>query len=104
MHKVRTIKIDIGQTIDFTDEIELALALLERIICVQYHKANPDRLMWPGKSIPPREENRYTGVSVMSERKDYYGSNPNNPDRVELQKKYLAEVIEKNKGKQNETN
>lgn len=89
-------------------EAILDAALMQ--LCLLYEQQHPTRVMWPSGSgdqliwDEPREPTRNAEVFEMtvSEREDYYGRNPNNPDRDRLQKEQMrhkqARMIPKPRG------
>lgn len=96
MRKIQRIEIDFPVAIDLPDGWEQTLDGLISMICRQYEKENPDRVMRPlighgSKPIwnePHEPEYDDTVYRIeVTEREDLHGSNKHNPMRDELRKK-----------------
>lgn len=107
-HKITSIEISFGAAVTLPDGWERALDGLIGMVCEQYQRENPTRVMWPaGAGSKPRWSQRdaaFLGVAAASdapadgdptfddsvyfvdcaEREDYHGSNRHNPQRDAL--------------------
>ena len=97
--KIQRIEISFGAAVSLPDGWERALDALVGMVCDQYKREHPDRVMWPSEQgfAPTREF--YAGdfenakgpmfdesvyVIGCHEREDYHGTNPHNPNREAL--------------------
>ncbi len=98
MSKIKRIEISFPVEIELPDGFEQALSALVGIVCSQYQKENPTRVMWTAGhgSKPlwnePNEPDFDDSVYVIdvSEREDTTGSNRYNPYREELRSELKA--------------
>lgn len=95
--KIIRVEICFGAAVNLPDSWERALDGLVSMVCAQYQREHPDRVMWPcemgyaptraffeGGDGPMFDDTTY--VIGCHEREDLHGSNPHNPDREALQK------------------
>lgn len=107
---IRGIEIEFDADVNFPDGFERALSSLVSMVCEQYQRENPTRVMWaaehgskplwsqadavflgrkPGPNAPANGEPSFNDSVFMiccAEREDYYGTNPHNPNREALQR------------------
>lgn len=109
--KVQKIEISFPCLVNLPDGFERTLDALVGMVCAQYQRENPFRVMWPaghgskvswsksdaaflGKEAAPNAkdsgepdyDDSIYAIDV-SEREDLHGSNPHNPDAERLQRK-----------------
>ena len=114
-NKVQRVEISFGVPVTLPDGWERALDGLIGMVCDQYKREHPDRVMWPaGMGCKPRwsqADAAFLGkptdaaapdtgeptwddsvfVIECEEREDYHGSNPHNPNRAALREAASAE-------------
>lgn len=108
MNKIRTIEISFDAEVNLPDGFHRALDGLVGMVCAQYQKENPSRVMWPagggckplsgffGGDGPMFDETVY--IVECAEREDLYGENEHNPQREELREKLRAARAARKKG------
>ena len=108
-HKIQQIEIVFPCPVTIPDGWEQILDALIDMVCKQYEKENPDRVMWPAghgcKPIWSQRDAGFLGVKPdrdapldgepswdestyqisCSEREDTSGTNPHNPNKEKLQ-------------------
>ena len=108
--KIQRVEINFGAAVNLPDGWERALDGLVDMVCQQYKRENPTRTMWPaGHGCKPqwsKADAAFLGASAeagapdsgeptwddtvycidVTEREDYHGDNPMNPDRERLRK------------------
>lgn len=114
-HKVTRIEISFGAAVTLPNGWERALDGLIGMVCEQYQRENPTRVMWPaGAGSKPQwsqADAAFLGVAPAqgapadgeptfddsvyfvdcAEREDYHGSNQHNPEREAIRAKLAAE-------------
>ncbi len=98
--KTKVIEITFPVEVEFPLGFERTLDALLGMICEQYQKENPDRVMWPaGMGGKPMgnimiSDNVDYDMSYLcidiAEREDLHGNNPYNPNREALREKARA--------------
>lgn len=103
MNKIRKIEISFPTSVAFPDGFEQALDALVGMVCKQWERENPTMVMWPagyGSKITRMplvagDDRMEFDDSIYaidcSAREDYYGNNPNNPERERLRAEAAAE-------------
>lgn len=103
MNKISKIEITFPTTVRFPDGFERALDALVNMVCEQYQREHPAEVMWPagyGRKMlsnplamsddePFEFDDSVYAISVAA-REDYYGENPNNPERDRLRREANA--------------
>lgn len=108
MSKVQRIEISFPVPVNLPDGWERALDSLLGMVCEQYQRENPGRVMWPAgcgsKPSWSKQDAAFLGIQAdrnapdsgepsfddsvyfieVAEREDYHGNNPHNPDRERL--------------------
>lgn len=103
---LKSIVITFGAPVELPTGFEHALSALVGLVCDQYQKAHPDRVMWTaGHGFAPTSEFYFADFENPSgkpmfdescytidcaEREDMYGENPSNPNREALRKAVKA--------------
>ena len=114
-HKITRIEISFGAAVTLPDGWERALDGLIGMVCEQYQRENPTRVMWPaGAGSKPQwsqADAAFLGVAPAqgapadgeptfddsvyfvdcAEREDYHGNNPHNPEREAIRTRIAAE-------------
>jgi len=98
MSKIQRIEIDFPTAVSLPDGFEKTLDALIGMVCEQYERENPARVMWPaGCGSKPLwrepEEPEYDDTVYfieVAEREDLHGRNQHNPDRDRLRAEVLA--------------
>ena len=114
MSKLQGIEISFPVPVSIPDGFERALEALVEMVCKQYERENPTQVMWTaGFGSKPRwskADAAFLGVATdgdapesgepewddsvftisCSEREDFYGANPHNPDCDRLQAELRA--------------
>lgn len=93
MSKISSIEINFPVEVEMPDGFDQALSALVGIICKEYQKQNPTRIMWTAghgsKPIwnEPKEPDFDDSIYAIdvAEREDTSGSNRYNPNREKLQ-------------------
>lgn len=117
-NKITRIEISFGAAVALPDGWERALDGLIGMVCEQYQRENPTRVMWPaGAGSKPQwsqADAAFLGVAATSdapadgeptfddsvyfvdcaEREDYHGSNRHNPEREAIRTRMAAEAFE----------
>ena len=104
--KIQRVEISFGAAVSLPDGWERALDALVGMVCDQYKREHPDRVMWPSEQGFAPTHEFYAGdfenakgpmfdesvyVIGCHEREDYHGTNPHNPDRDKLREAVSAE-------------
>lgn len=122
--KITSIEICFDAAVTLPDGFERALDGLIGMVCEQYQRENPTRVMWPagsgGKPQWSQADAAFLGATTgagapasgeptfdasvyfvdCAEREDYYGNNPHNPDRDAIR----AEIAAKRRAAKGESN
>lgn len=91
MDKINSVELVFGAPVELTVGVECGLTQILDAICKKYMEENPTRVMWPsGGGFDD---------SVLqlcaTEREDFYGRNPLNPDGVRLRAESAARHAKK---------
>lgn len=104
MSKIRSIEITFPTEVELTNDHCSQLNQAIDAICKDYERDHPTEVMWPAgfgskmltnplamSDDDPLEFDDSTYAIDVTVREDYYGENPNNPDREALRRKVAEE-------------
>jgi len=96
--KVSQITISFGEPVNLPDGFERALDGFIGMVCEQYQRENPTRVMWPsghghqpqwrGGEIVGFDSSTYS--IECTEREDFHGENEHNPNQIALREAAIA--------------